>query len=131
MEKAFLISDDGADCLEDGIQSTPAEVPRMTAALRARFARPPSSQVLVTFRGVAVEESLVRYVQLRAGELGLTDADTLHVVLSAAEAGARCKAVARASIGPYLHEHGASGSDTQQTVQAALDGLASRPRGRR
>jgi hypothetical protein len=128
MEKAHLISDDAMDCPDDDIQSTHAERPRISAA---RFARPPSSQVLVTFRGVAVEESLVHYVQQRAGELGLTDADTLHVVLSAAGAGARCNAVARARIGSQLHEHGSSGSDSQQTVRAALDGLAARPRGRR
>jgi hypothetical protein len=127
MEKAPLISDDGPDCLEDGVQNTPAEMPRMSVALRARFPHPPSGQVLVTFRGVAVQESLVRYVQLRSKELGLADADTLHVVLSAAGSGARCRAVVRARIGACLHEHGASGSDSQQTVQAALDALMALP----
>jgi 2,4-dienoyl-CoA reductase-like NADH-dependent reductase (Old Yellow Enzyme family) len=118
MEKASLISDDGTDCQEDGIQSTPAEMPRIAAALRARFALPPACQVLVTFRGVAVEESLVRYVQRRASELGLTEVDILHVVLS--DAGA----VVRASIGPHRLEHGAVGTDAQQIVKAALDALA-------
>ena len=122
MEKA-LISNDGPDCSDDGVQSTPAEMPRMTAALRARFAHRTSGQVLVTFRGVAVEESLVRYVQMRASELGLTDADTLHVVLSAGGAGDSRKAVACARVGSRSFEHGSSGAGSQTAVQAALDAL--------
>jgi hypothetical protein len=102
-----------------------AEAPRTVCTLDTRPQAEVSSQVLVTFRGVAVDENLVHYAQQRAVELGISRAGALHVLLSKAGAEEACTAIVRARIGARRYERCARAIDSLPAMRAAFDALNS------
>ena len=137
MAKALLIGDDVIESSpERGVEGAVAA--GHTSATRARakrLVRAPieaCGQVLVTFRGVAVDESVVRYVQQRAFELGFERAGTLHMKLLKDCPTEPYLAIVRASVGARYFEHSARADDSALALRAALDALsAADPRAQR
>ena len=132
MEKALLSSEEIQDVpADDGSQGVGQKrmlhcaggVPRALLALGKRTPIEASSQVLVTFRGVGVDERLVRSAQERASQLGLARSGGLHVLLSQSVDEQACTAIVRARIGARRFERCASAADPMLAMQTAFDAL--------
>ena len=80
-------------------------------------------QVLVTFRGVAVDENVVRYAQQCARELGWSCVGSLHALLTKDGAAEPYVAVARGGIDARRYEHCARADNALDALQRALDAL--------
>jgi hypothetical protein len=117
MQKALTISDDVIEnpCDDSGHG---AEEKRL---FRAPF--DVAGQVLVTFRGLAVDENVVRYTQQRALELGLSRSGTLHAVLTKDCTAEPYLVVVQAGIGARRYEHCARADNAFSALQSALDKL--------
>ena len=113
MEKSPVNSDDMSEHSADGQlghDSAPVELP---------------GQVLVTFRGVAVDENVVRYAQQCARELGWNREGSLHAVLTLTNDSATepYVAVARGGIDTRRYEQCARAGNAFAALQRALDAL--------
>jgi hypothetical protein len=80
-------------------------------------------QVLVTFRGVAVDENVVRYAQQCALELGWGRVGSLHALLTRESDDEPYVAVARGGNDTRRYEHCARADNALAALQAALDAL--------
>lgn len=125
MDKAHLISDVIESSPDDGPASALHACGGSAPRRRLRTPAEVPGQVLVTFRGVAVDENLVRYVQQRAVELGMERTGTLHARLSQARAAGPFLAVVHAGVGARRHECSARADDSSLALRMALDALAS------
>jgi len=128
MEKALLIGDDVSEVSrnESGEGSPAREPAARRVAAKKRSFRPQfelSAQVLVTFRGLTVDENAVRYTQQRAPELGLNSAGTLHATLTRDGASDAYLVVVQASMGAQRYEHCARGDDAFSALKTVLDEL--------
>ena len=113
MEKSPVNSDDMSqhptdDQMSCDMNHAPVELP---------------GQVLVTFRGVAVDETIVRYAQQCARELGWNREGSLHALLTKDSTAERYIAVARGGIDARRDEHCARPDNAVAALQRALQAL--------